>query len=414
MAFDPMAMQAPAYQTAAQLAAANVATATAKADVAQAASTQSANATVAPASSTSGAYNPMYGNPLNMTATPTVPTSTALASKGGVPVPGSGTPNPTQPVVTVPPAVDSGKTLAKDTFMQTFGIMFGAAEAKQPYVQDLYNMVSGFYKTGTTIDEAINLSVHKAYNEKSMPTFTARFAGLFALQDALDAGKAVTVPTVSEFFATEAKMGDTLRAAGLGDIATQDFIGNIIGHYKSADEVATEINNAFTAYDNSPQSVKDMMNGTPGMDRVSVAKAMLLGTEGATALQKKVDTAGVKVSAAQSGLGTLTDATAADLAGQGYGYVNSQSKMAAAGQTLPGANILTSIYGSRLGATYGQNQALAEQFGQAGGVTQAQAVQAKNLLNQAEAASFSGSSGTLQSAYGVDRSSFGQKPAGQY
>ena len=316
-----------------------------------------------------------------------------------------------QPTVQQMTAVNTERTLAQDTFKNTFAIMFGGQEASQAYVNDLYSLTSSFYKTGSTVDEALNLALNQAQEQNLMPSFTKRFAGLFALKEKLQSGMAVQVPTISEFFATEAKMGDTLRAAGMGDLATQDFLGQVIGNGKSASEIADTISGAFKNYDTAPQSVKDMISATPGMDRVSVAKAMLLGAEGAAALQKKVDTAGVTVAAKQAGL-SVDSGLAGQIADMGYGYQSSLAKMGAAGAALPGANILNQIYGARVGKTYGQTEALAEQFGAVSGVSAAQATAAKNALSQTALAEFSGSGGQLQSAYGVDRSAFANKPAG--
>ncbi len=54
------------------------------------------------------------------------------------------------------------RTLAKDTFANTLALLFGAKEASQPWVAEMYGLVSGFYKSGSTIDEALNLGLYEA------------------------------------------------------------------------------------------------------------------------------------------------------------------------------------------------------------------------------------------------------------
>jgi hypothetical protein len=212
------------------------------------------------------------------------------------------------------------RTLAVDTFKNTLALVFGAKEANQPYVAKLYELVSGFYKTGSTQDEALNLAIREAYNNNAIPEFTKRFAGIFALDAKLRAGEAIQVPTIAEFFAAEAKMGDVLKTAGLGDLANQDFLGNVIGLGKSVSEVSDLISTAFNTIDNAPEALKKTLQEYyPAASRSDLAKAMLMGPEGAKALEKKI--AGISVLSAAQTQGVTTDLTqASDIAAMGYGY----------------------------------------------------------------------------------------------
>jgi hypothetical protein len=168
--------------------------------------------------------------------------------------------------------VGSTKVYATDTFKNTFALMFGAKEAGEPYVNKLYELTSGFYKTGSTQEEALNLAIRQAYNDNVIPEFTKRCAGIFALDAKLKAGEAIDVPTIAEFFAAEAKMGTILTEAGLGDLATQEFLGDVIGRGKSVAEVGNLISDAFNTIDNAPQALKDTLKRYyPAADRVSLA-----------------------------------------------------------------------------------------------------------------------------------------------
>lgn len=212
------------------------------------------------------------------------------------------------------------KVLARDTFINTLKLTFGAQEASKPYVAKLYDLVSGYYKSGSTEDEALNLAVRDAYENNAIPEFTQRFKGIFELQDQLRAGKAVIVPTVAEFVAAEAKMGEVLTNAGLGDLATQEFLGGVIGKGKSVLEVGNLISDVFTSIDNAPTTLKQTLQKYfPGVDRVAMAKAILTGPEGAAELAQKVRRVSVLSAASTQGL-DVDLATAGNIANMGYGY----------------------------------------------------------------------------------------------
>ena len=245
------------------------------------------------------------------------------------------------------------KTLALDTFKATLGLLFGKDEVNKTYVNKLYSLVSGFYKTGSEVDEAINLALYQAESENAIPEFTSRFKGIFSLRDAKQKGAAISVPTIAEFFATEAKMGEVLTGAGLSDLATESFLGDIIGKQKSVNEVASLISDVFYAIDYAPKELKSTLSTYfPGADRVSIAKAILTGPEGAQALAQKIK--GVSVLSAGQQYGISVDlATATDIANRGYDY---NSALTGFGQvaSLGRAGELARITGSDF--TQGQAQ----------------------------------------------------------
>ena len=212
------------------------------------------------------------------------------------------------------------RTLALDTFKATLGLLFGKDEVGKAYVAKLYSLVSGFYKTGSEVDEAINLALYQAESENAIPEFTSRFKGIFALRDAKQKGAAISVPTIAEFFATEAKMGEVLTGAGLGDLATESFLGDVIGRQKSVNEVASLISDVFNTIDYAPKELKATLSTYfPGVDRVSIARAILTGPEGAQALSQKIK--GVSVLSAGQQYGIPVDlATATDIANRGFDY----------------------------------------------------------------------------------------------
>jgi len=283
---------------------------------------------------------------------------------------------------------DSEKILAKDTFKNTLALYFGAAEMSKPWVDGLYKSVSGFYKTGSTIAESLNLSLMDVRNNPDMKEFTKRFKGVYALTDLLAGGTAVTVPTIAEYFKSEAMMGDTLREAGLGDLATQDFLGDIIGRNKSVLEVGKLITDTFATIDNAPKALKDTLaEYFPTVDRVSLAKALLTGKEGAAALDKKIK--GISVLSAAGSQGVKTDlATAGDIAAMGYGYTEALEGFGSVKQ-LERANVLAGFEGGK----FTQEQAQGYVFGKS--IAEEERLR---LLKEKETARFSGKSGLAASA----------------
>lgn len=282
----------------------------------------------------------------------------------------------------------SERTLAKDTFANTLALAFGTQEATQPWVNEMYNLASGFYNTGSTIEESLNLSLYEAKAKGLAPQFTKRFKGVFDLQEKLQKGEAVTVPTIAEFIKSEAAIGDTLREAGLGDIATQDFIGSVIGAGNSILDVGNLISSTFASIDNAPAALRKTLDTHfPSVDRVSLAKALLTGSEGAAALDKKIK--GISVLSAAGSQGISVDlATASDLAARGVDY----------GTALTGFGQVKDLQRADvLGRTQGQTFSQTEAIGYA--MEQNQTAKEKaERIKAAEIGKFQGEAGLSASA----------------
>lgn len=282
---------------------------------------------------------------------------------------------------------ESKRTLALDTFRNTLALLFGAKEASQPWVTALFDSASKFYNTGSTIDEAINLSLQDVRYNKDLKAFTDRFKGIYALTDRLAKGEAIEVPTVAEYFKSESAMGDVLRAAGMGDLATQDFLGDVIGRGKSVLEVTNLITDTFDRIDNAPSALKaDLQAYFPGADRTSIAKAMLTGEKGAAELTKKVKAISVQSAAKTQGI-TINDLTSEDIAGQGYDYNQSLTNFATVKQLERGKTL-----GKMSGIDLTQQEAIASTF-------QANAAAAEKIrkIKEEEQNRFAGASGKLAS-----------------
>ena len=326
----------------------------------------------------------------------TTPTITPTVTPVVTPVLGGGNGNGTNLVTgTSTTTAPTGPTLASDVFKQTLAIFFGPAEMAKPWANELYNVVSKFYKQGATSEEAFNMAVLDSRNNPALAEFTKRFKGIYALQDMKQAGKAVTVPTIAEYFATETKMGDVLKQSSLGELANEDFLGDVLSKGVSATEFANRITAIFDRIDNAPKNIKDTLSRYfPTVDRISLAKAIALGDKGAKELQNKIAGYEVLSAAEKQGLsaGQLVGGTTEEAAYQyalgGETYDTALTKFGTVASALPTVNKLTQIYGEQ---TLGQAGLEAAVFGKS-----AKEIKAMEDLAKKEEATFSGRSGVSQ------------------
>jgi hypothetical protein len=253
------------------------------------------------------------------------------------------------------------RTLARDTFKNTLALIMGDTEAGQPWINELYDLMQGFVNTGSTIEEAQNLALREAKKLGKASKFVQRFDAIFKLQDRLNAGEAVQVPTIADYVRSEQKLGDVFRAVGLGELATQDIAKKILGDAnKSVEEATALISDVFNSIDNAPDTLKnDLKTYFPGVDRTSIAKAILLGKEGAVELTKKVR--GIEqLSAAKSQGVTIDLATGTNLALGGADYGTSLDRFGTVkrlerGQMLGKMSNIDLTQQETIDATFSQN-----------------------------------------------------------
>lgn len=281
------------------------------------------------------------------------------------------------------------RTLAVNTFKNTLAIFFGPAEVSKPWVDELYKLVNPYYKSGSSVDEALNLAIQEGRNNPNLKEFTSRFSGIYALQDKLNQGIAVTVPTIAEYFASEAKMGDVLNQAGLSSLNQQSYLGDIIGKGVNVTEFTNRINNVFLRIDQLPQQAKDFIAGSfPTLDKTQLAKAILGGEKGAIQLSKELGGLEVQAAFKAQGLGVDT-ATGLDIASRGFGYQETLTGAGTVAQNLPTYEKLQEI---TTGKDVKTEQAQKELQGVVFNKSIVDSMRAEQLANQ-EVARFRGSSG---------------------
>jgi hypothetical protein len=305
-------------------------------------------------------------------------------------------PNYTPPPTAIPGAGGGNafapeRMLARDTFANTFALAFGANEASKSYVSKLYELTSSFYKSGSTMDESINLAIRKARVDNEIPEFTQRFKGLFALDDMLKAGKLVKVPTVAEYIASENQVAELLNNAGMSEIATSEVIGDVLGKGKSVSEVGRILTGAFAAIDNAPDAFKRVLSERyPTVTRTGLAQALIGGTAGAAALDREIKNLGVVAAARQQGV-DITATQAANIGALGYDYQGSLQGMATVAKTQGTYQKLEEISRGQRVTDAGSRVA--------GAVFEKNAVDisAIDALTQQEIARYSGRSGRMAS-----------------
>lgn len=287
----------------------------------------------------------------------------------------------------------SEKTLSVDTFKNTLALFFGVKEMSQPWANALFKVVSSYYKTGSTIDESLNLALQDARNKPELKPFTDRFAGVFALQDRRAKGEAVDVPTIAEFFKSQEELGTRLRDVGLGDLATNEILGEVLGTGKSVAAVLNLVNDVFMTIDNAPEQLKkDLQVVAPGIDRTSIAKALLLGKRGAEDLQKQIKEVSVLSAAKSQGVG-ISDTLAADIAARNFDYSTSLTNFGTVAKGAPELQKLTEIStGQAVKPLSAQETIIKSLFQQ--DVKEQEKIR---LEAEKEAARFGGASGTMGS-----------------
>lgn len=266
-------------------------------------------------------------------------------SQSFVTTPAGGLTLPAQPAQTTPslPPAPVGPTLAKNVFVQTLSSFFPAADANASWFNDLYDVVSGYYKSGTTLEQAYNLALRDAKTNPKLATFANRFKGIADLEALKAAGKPIIVPTIAEYVKTEASMADLLREANLGDVATTENLASIIGKGNSYTTVANKINQVFNRIDTAPQVIKDTFSRYfPTVDRNTLARTLLLGDKGVEQLRDEL--AGLEVLAAgeKQGIaatptrpGGLTQARAQEYARAGVSFTEALPRFAEVLQATP-------------------------------------------------------------------------------
>jgi|LakMenE01Jun11ns_1017448.scaffolds.fasta_scaffold9941663_3 hypothetical protein len=274
------------------------------------------------------------------------------------------------PIVPVVPVAPTPKdeaiiNLAEEAFVSSLKLLMGSAEASKPYVKELYKLVSKYYKSGSSISDAINLALYDARENKLIPEFTNRFSGIFKLADRRAAGEMIDVPTLAEYVKSQEGLAEVFRSTNLGELATESFLNEVMGTGKSVAATTKIITDVYDAIRLAPEDWKNMVKTKmPFATEPMLAKALLLGTKGAEELEREVNRYGIMAAAQSQGL-TVGEEAASELLAKGVRYGTSKPQFGRAATILPTAQKLTSMEtGIEPGKAYGQEQAFSAIFDQ--------------------------------------------------
>jgi hypothetical protein len=283
--------------------------------------------------------------------------------------------------------------LSEEAFINTLKLIMGSAEASKPYVKQLYEIVSKYYKSGSSINDSINLALYDAKENKLIPEFTSRFSGIFKLQERRAAGEIIDVPTIAEYIKSQEAIADVFRQTGLSDLANETFLNQVMGTGKSVVETTKIVTDVYDAIRLAPAEWRAMVNTKmPFATDADLAKGLLLGAEGAADLERKVNKYGIMAAAQGQGL-IVTEAAAGELLAKGASYASSKPQFGRAAATIPIAQKLTSMEtGIEPSKAYTQEQAFSAVFDQ-----NYQALQNIQNLSNREEARFSAKSGRFAS-----------------
>ena len=211
----------------------------------------------------------------------------------------------------------------------------------------------------------------------------------------------------------------------LNTFATQSQYDSLIAGDVSVAEAQKRVSLAYdTVLKGDPNTLKAFQQYYPELATSDLVASVLDPKTQMPALQRKVQSAEIGGAAIAQGLNA--SAAASQIAANRQQYTNvtegtigsnaimnvgvttagAQNAYQTVAQELPIANKLSAIYGNTLDQ-YGQVQSE-----QANVLGLASAKRKKEALTAQEAATFSGQTGQLQSAYGVSRTSFGSSSAG--
>ena len=283
--------------------------------------------------------------------------------------------------------------LSEEAFINTLKLLMGSAEASKPYVKQLYTLVSKYYKSGSTIPDAINLALYDAQENKLIPEFTNRFSGIFKLRDRRAAGEILDVPTLAEYIKSQEALAEVFRSTNLSELATESFLNEVMGTGKSVASTTKIITDVYDAIRLAPEDWKNMVKTKiPFATEPMLAKALLLGSKGADELERDVNRYGIMAAAKSQGL-TVGEETAGQLLAKGQGYLSSKPKFGQAALTIPEAQRLTSIEDRLEGKNvYTQEQAFSAIFDES-----APEIKKLSLLEEREKARYSAKTGVIGS-----------------
>jgi hypothetical protein len=212
--------------------------------------------------------------------------------------------------------------------------------------------------------------------------------------------KGLAVLNPGEYLNVEDGYRQVLRAYGLKQFDTDDYVSQFIANDVSAAELSNRVVTAVQRVQNADPAISQQLRDFYGIGQADLVAYVLDPNQQFQKIERQVAASEIGVAAARQGLKTGVS-VAEQLAAQGVTQAEAQKGYATIADILPTAEKLSDIYGTTLEG-YGQTEAEQEVFN-----SLASAQRKRQKLTQREIASFSGAAGT-------NKTSLAQKTVGQF
>jgi hypothetical protein len=211
--------------------------------------------------------------------------------------------------------------------------------------------------------------------------------------------KGLAVLDPGTYLQTEDTYRQALRAYGLKQFDTDEYVSQFIANDMSPTEFSNRIVTAVQRVQNADPAIIKQLRDYYGIGQQDLVAYVLDPEQQFQKIERQVAASEIGVAAARQGL-TAGVSVAEQLAAQGVSEAEAQKGYATIADRLPTAEKLSQIYGTTMD-TYGQSEAEQEVFN-----SLASAQRKRQKLTAREVAAFSGMSGTSRTS--LTTSSVGQ------
>ena len=212
--------------------------------------------------------------------------------------------------------------------------------------------------------------------------------------------KNLSVLTPAEYLNIEDSYRQTLRAYGLTQFDTDDYVSQFIANDMSPAELSNRVATAVQRVKNADPAVSNMLKNYYGIGQNDLVAYVLDPNQQFQKIERQVAASEIGVAAGRQGFNVGVP-VAEQLAAQGITQAEAQRGYSTIANILPTAEKLSDIYGTTLDK-YGQVEGEQEMFNEL-----ASAQRKRQRLIGREVAEFSGQSG-------ISRSALGTATGGQY
>ena len=293
--------------------------------------------------------------------------------------------------------INTSTPQATPTPVQTAALVAGATElsaADKARLDALEVMKARFKQYGleTLVEKIRQLAIEGASEStitlqlQETPEYQTRFKANSAR---LKNNLAVLAP--AEYLAVEDSYRQTLRAYGLKQFDTDEYVSQFIANDVSPTELSGRVQLAVQRVQNADPAISKTLRDYYGIGQADLVAYTLDPATQFKKIERQVQAAEIGTAARIQGLETGVT-VAEQLAAQGVTQAEAQKGYATIADILPTAEKLSAIYGTTLEG-YGQSSAEQEVFN-----TLASAQRARQKLTAREVAQFGGTSGLAKTA----------------